>query len=315
MSDFVLYHANCTDGLAAAYCAWKALPKEATFIPVNYSEPFPKLNLTSEDTVYIVDFCYSFEVLQNSLPKGCCVVVLDHHKTAKQDFDKIISCEDWTGTGIFDLSKSGAMLAWNWFMDGKPAPAIIEHIQDRDLWKFDLPATADVIAGLRVFKDSHRFEVFDKLVYDDAGDFNTEMVKKLSSVGAILNEKTAKDCEGFARKGSEKIRTILFHGHKTALYNTTTLISEIGAAVLRSGQCYDVSMSFFVTSDLKMVFSLRSHDKGANVDVSSICKMYGGGGHRNAAGFTMGLTEGSKFIESLCLIPEDAGAGHLKGVV
>lgn len=302
MSNFVLYHNNCTDGLAAAYCAWKVLPKETTFIPVNYSQAFPKLDITPEDNVYIVDFCYPFEVLQKSLPKGCRVVVLDHHKTAQQDFEKIVNHEDWVGTGSFDLNKSGAMLAWEWFMDGKDPPAIIQHVQDRDLWKFELPATADVIAGLRAFKDSHKFEVFDTLVYDDKGSFNTEMVKKLSSIGSVLNEKSAKDCNEFARKGSEKVRAVIFHGHKTALYNTTTLISEIGAAVLRSGQCYDVSMSFFVTSDLKMVFSLRSHDKGGNVDVAKIAKGFGGGGHTNAAGFTMELKEGGDFIANLAVI-------------
>lgn len=193
MSNFVLYHNNCTDGLAAAYCAWKTLPKETTFIPVNYSQTFPKLDLTPEDKVYILDFCYPFEVLQNSIPRGCHVVVIDHHKTAFEEFEKIVNYDGWVGRGIFDLNRSGAMLAWEWFMKGAEPPEIIKHVQDRDLWRFELPATSDVIAGLRAFKDSHKFEVFDTLVYDDEGSFNTEMVKKLSSIGSVLNEKNAKD--------------------------------------------------------------------------------------------------------------------------
>lgn len=315
MANYVLYHSNCTDGFAAAYSAWKGLSGNATFIPVNYSQPFPDIELTADDTVYLLDFCYPFEVLQKVLPKDSTIIVIDHHKTMQETFEKIVSCEDWIGTGVFDLNKSGAVLAWEWFMQGEDVPVIIQHVQDRDLWKFDMPATADVIAGLRALKDSHKFEVFDTLVYDGGGNYASEMLKKLTTMGSVLNDKTTKDCEGYARSGSEKIRTILFHGHKTALYNTTSLISDIGAAVLRNGEGYDVSLSFFVSSDLKMIFSLRSYDKGSNVDVSSIAKMYGGGGHRNAAGFTMGLKEGSQFIESLYLIPQEDEVCHLKGGV
>ena len=302
MANYVLYHSNCTDGLAAAYCAWKGLEGDATFIPVNYSQPFPKLDLTEDDIVYLLDFCYPFEVLQEVLPKGCAVIVLDHHKTMQENFEKIVACEDWIGSGVFDTTKSGAMLAWEWFMAGEDAPVIIQHVQDRDLWKFEMPATADVIAGLRALKDSHKFEVFDTLVYDGEDSYAREMIKKLTTMGSVLNDKTAKDCETFAKKDSEKVRAVLFSGYKTALYNTTTLISEVGAAILRNGQGYDVSMSFFVTSDLKMVFSLRSYDKGANVDVAKIAKGFGGGGHTNAAGFTMALKEGSDFIRGLEVI-------------
>ena len=41
------------------------------------------------------------------------------------------------------------------------------------------------------------------------------------------------------------------------------------------------------------VFSLRSTDDG--MDVSEIAKQYGGGGHRNAAGFTVSLDRAREF--------------------
>ena len=41
------------------------------------------------------------------------------------------------------------------------------------------------------------------------------------------------------------------------------------------------------------VFSLRSSDDGA--DVSEVAKQYGGGGHRNASGFTVSFAQAQAF--------------------
>ena len=45
------------------------------------------------------------------------------------------------------------------------------------------------------------------------------------------------------------------------------------------------------------VFSLRSTDEG--MDVSEIAKLYGGGGHRNAAGFTVSFETARSFEQPL----------------
>lgn len=44
---------------------------------------------------------------------------------------------------------------------------------------------------------------------------------------------------------------------------------------------FDASASYFINKDGEVVFSLRS----AQMDVQEIAKLYGGGGHKNAAGF------------------------------
>lgn len=69
-------------------------------------------------------------------------------------------------------------------------------------------------------------------------------------------------------------------GHKVLCVNATVLSSEIAGALAENrpfGVCW------FERGDGKRVYSLRSRDGG--VDVSEVAKMYGGGGHRNAAGF------------------------------
>lgn len=183
-------------------------------------------------------------------------------------------------------------------MDGLTPPAIICHIQDRDLWRFELPATADIIAGLKALKDSHKFEIFDTLVFNEDGSYSVEILKKITMIGSILNDRDRKECESFTKQRS-KVAAVNFMGYKTAVYNTTTLISEMGSTILRSNQGFDISMSYFVTSKFDMVFSLRSYEKGENVDVGSIAKSLGGGGHKNAAGFKLPAKEGMEFLQNL----------------
>ena len=301
MANYVLYHANCLDGLGAAYSAWKRLgAKDTQYIQVQYDSDFPDIALKQGDTVVVLDFSFRLEVMQRHVPQECTLVMIDHHEKAKVHFDDIMQARGTSLTfGRFDTSKSGAVLAWEFYHTGKPVPLLLQLIQDRDLWKFEIPSTQAVIAGLRATAKHTNFEFFDPLVFSPDGSENIEALKRLALKGDVLLARDAQECETYARPGSNKVAAVQFMGYKTALYNTTTLISDIGAAVLRSGQGYDVSMSYFVTSDLKMVFSLRSYDKGSNVDVGDLARRLGGGGHRNASGFTLSLSDGSALVEML----------------
>jgi oligoribonuclease NrnB/cAMP/cGMP phosphodiesterase (DHH superfamily) len=58
------------------------------------------------------------------------VVVLDHHKSAQKDLDGVEFAQ-------FDMNRSGAQMAWDYFHPNEPRPVHIEHIGDRDLWKFE----------------------------------------------------------------------------------------------------------------------------------------------------------------------------------
>ena len=60
-----------------------------------------------------------------------------------------------TGTHFarFDMGRSGAVLAWDYFFGGpstgRPRPWIVEYVQDRDLWAWKLPRSKEVSAYLR----------------------------------------------------------------------------------------------------------------------------------------------------------------------
>jgi len=60
MTNLVIYHANCMDGVAAAWVAMNALVEPAEFIAAQYGQEPP--DVLSKD-VYILDFSYKRDVL------------------------------------------------------------------------------------------------------------------------------------------------------------------------------------------------------------------------------------------------------------
>jgi oligoribonuclease NrnB/cAMP/cGMP phosphodiesterase (DHH superfamily) len=257
---YVLYHNNCYDGFGAAYSAWKSLGDSAKYIPVSYGAPPPAM--PDAELIYIVDFSYFPEVLAK-LAETCPVVVIDHHKTAEE---RLKDFKAPNLTVIFDMTKSGALLTWEYFHgDGfKQAPALIRHISDRDLWKFEMEGSKEIHSALVSYPFD--FEVWDKFEVD-----------KLKAEGVTCErfEKSVVDkiCKGaFKRKVDDYVVPVV---------NTTQSWSEVGHELLQRFPEAPFVASFTIFDD-QVMWSLRSRP---DFDVSAIAKKYGGGGHAQAAGF------------------------------
>jgi len=136
-----IYHSNCLDGFAAAWSVRHALADEVEFYKGVHQQPPP--DVTGRDVI-LVDFSYSREVLLAMLKTANSITIFDHHITAEQDLAELLA----SGTiyGKFDMSKSGAMLAWLWFNPGQSVPKLIEYVQDRDLWTFKLDGCTEINA-------------------------------------------------------------------------------------------------------------------------------------------------------------------------
>ena len=91
MSNLVLYHSNCIDGLMAAYlmhCHFKEHKEQCDFLAVNYNEPIQ--DVTGKN-VYIVDFSYKPEILLEASKVANKIVMMDHHLTAAQSWGGYIN--------------------------------------------------------------------------------------------------------------------------------------------------------------------------------------------------------------------------------
>lgn len=276
MRPIVIYHAGCADGFCAAWVARASLGKDCDFVPAHYGDAPPDV---SGMYVCILDFSYKRNVMRQVIAQAEFVVVLDHHQTAQAELAGLaeeISREggSWEPVIQFDMDKSGGRLAWEYFFAKQMAsPWLVDYTEDRDLWRHALPYSREVNACLR----SHPmdFDLWDAFaVYD-----------RETAIAAFLVEGTAilRSQQQIVDHHVRVAHDVEFDGLKGRGVNATVLASEIAGELARGlafGACY------FDRADGARVWSLRSAPDGA--DVSEIAKRRGGGGHRHAAGFTVG---------------------------
>jgi oligoribonuclease NrnB/cAMP/cGMP phosphodiesterase (DHH superfamily) len=264
MKPLCIYHGNCADGFAAAWVVRKALNGEVDFHGGVYQNPPPDV---AGRKVILVDFSYKLHVMRDIAAAADGLTILDHHKSAIEDLAPMVG--QIGVTTDFDLNRSGARIAWDWYFKPAECPKLIEHIEDRDLWRFRLPKTREIQAA--VFSYPYDFEVWDKLMIAD--------LDKLATEGAAIERKHHKD---IAELIAVTKRSMVIGGHDVQVANLPYTMSSDAGHQMGKGEPF---AACYWDTPSGRVFSLRSPDDG--LDVSEIAKLYGGGGHAHASGFRM----------------------------
>jgi len=257
------YHANCTDGAAAAAVIKRKYP-QAEFLPMNHGDP-----ITADPSgkkIFIVDFSFPPEVLEKIRSQATEVHWYDHHKTALPIRDKI-------GWGTLDLSESGASLTWKQEYPGQALPKILAYVKDKDLWEWKLPDSRAVSMDLRntVGVLNPENDVWKRLI--DQLDEST--FKKIVERGEYALQAQRLNILSGVKYGFE----LEFHGHRAFAVNWSLEASDIGEYIYKE-MGYPIAVLFYYTGKV-WSFSLRS----PSVDVSNLAQKYGGGGHPGASGF------------------------------
>jgi oligoribonuclease NrnB/cAMP/cGMP phosphodiesterase (DHH superfamily) len=262
MKGLCLYHDHCADGFAAALAVWLVYGDSFEYLPVRYGEEPPEI--LNRDVI-IVDFSYPRKTLERMKIASSEILVIDHHQTAEDDLKGLDYC-------IFDNSKSGAVLAWEHFHPAMQVPDLFKYVQDRDLWKWELPNSREINASLRILKKDFK-------VWKDAC-FNDAYFKTLASEGFAIVKYQDSCIESVVNRADIKI--IELGGYDVPIINVTHLVSETVGALAKF---YPFAVGYYDLPD-RRYFSLRSRQK-TGVNVAEIAKQYGGGGHANAAGFSI----------------------------
>jgi len=278
-----IYHGNCADGFGAAWAVRHALgDRDVEFHAGVYGNPPP--DVKGRDVV-IVDFSYKRPVIDAIGRAASSLLILDHHKTAADDLAGLRAPKTWLDhveqaaldcmenaepvRALFDMNRSGAGIAWDFFHPGQPRPRLVDHIEDRDLWRFLLPHTREIQAA--VFSYPYDFTVWDELFSAD--------LELMAKQGEAIERKHHKDIAELV--GVTKRRMVI-GGFSVPVANLPYTLTSDAGNLMAAGEPF--AACYWDTPDGR-VFSLRSREDGA--DVSAIAKSYGGGGHRNASGFRM----------------------------
>ena len=272
-----IYHDNCADGVAAAWVVERGCPPNSNidFVPAQYGDAPPDVK---GKHVYIVDFSYDLDTLKEIACDAKSLVVLDHHQSSK---DAVLELQWWARergmnnvTCWHEQSLSGAMLAWRFFFPMRTAPKLIQHVQDRDLWRFKLSGTKAVMA--HVFSYPLTVDNFDYLV----GQFDYDR-KEFERVG-----------EAILRAHDKNVATVVERGAYISKLGEWEIpvcnapgffASDIGHILSKD---YPFAAVYSI-KDGTMLVSLRSAEDGA--DVAKVAERYGGGGHKHASGFTVSV--------------------------
>lgn len=269
MKPVLIYHADCPDGFGSRFAFWMKYRDEMEYIPAAYGRPIPE-NLEGRDIVF-ADFSYKPDILLDIRKKAKSLKIIDHHVSAHNLIKNLgsMAYDEY----VYDINRSGASLCWSYLFPDKKVPHFINVIEDRDIWKWNLKDSKNLILYLDSFPYS--IEKWQEFLFD----FEPESPK----YSEILMQGSA-----IRRYKDSTVEVLLNSKHKMVIdgneiwaVNSPYLRDDIGEQ-LCVGEPF--SAVYFMDKD-QYRFSLRSSDSG--IDVSIIASKLGGGGHRNAAGFTI----------------------------
>lgn len=307
MKPLVLFHADCADGSAAAFAAWCKFGETAEYRAVAHGDPPPE-DVEGRD-VYILDFSFAPSLVDRVAMEANRVVVVDHHKTAvewyrqtwvdraersyRQIREGLLPVQRgeilWEPPPnvelVLDLAHSGAVLAWNHFHPGAPVPEVLPYVEDRDLWHWAMPSSREVSAALEARGVREDWRVLCQLHEEPVRRYRLWETERdlLIAEGATLLRAQAQRV-AYLVSIAERV-TLPGHGAALAV-NTPVLQSEVGEALaLAARDRGDLPLGVAWYRDGRAGTHRVSLRSVGEVDCSAIARRYGGGGHKNAAGF------------------------------
>jgi nanoRNase/pAp phosphatase (c-di-AMP/oligoRNAs hydrolase) len=157
-------------------------------------------------------------------------------------------------------------------MDNRPN--LVRYIEDRDLWRFNWPNSKEVNAWIQ--------------------SFDIDLQVWINEVAPTIESRPLTDIisegKSLLRQQDKLVKSICYNAKLQRLdeymapyVQTNILMSEVCDYMLKVSypEC-PFSFYSFERKDGKIQYGLRSR---SDFDVSIIAKKYGGGGHKQAAGF------------------------------
>lgn len=312
----VLYHANCQDGLFAAYVTWLQYGDKAVYIPVNYkpiqditpeeavkyifkkaSTDYGNMNPTSSykaelfsETDYpfidliVVDYCFPASHIDYLSKTFRSMLIVDHHATAFKDIQSKYASSFRDSTT--ELGVKIAQIHGNVFMVfsevDSGAKATFKHLnKDQPVPSYiELVSDRDLwkfdLKLSKVFHDG--IELLALPTFAAIRDYIDNNMAKLVEVGTMFKKYKDRQLEGFKKSGAVPV-TITINGtlHKAVIINQNPKFASDLCDLLLQDEEPQIAICYCILKyDDKVLLSIRSKQ---GVDSSLISLYYGGGGH------------------------------------
>lgn len=315
MGEYILcLHHNDRDGYMAAGCVLLKHQDIPVYTKaVDYKEPLSEAYMEEQyekaELIYLVDYSISTEAnVEFAYKYRDKIVWIDHHASSLRTLEKYPDLRQLAGYRCVGLS--GALLAWVWYKADTLPMYLTYYIHRHD--ELDKKEINEIIKALdppTIILYTHRYDTWDmdgRVAYFNFGNFNFDDPSRCAS--AIENI-TQEDFEGIIEDG-KLIRNYVVNEYQGIIteYGTEIKIlygdkeySCIAVNMHRPNSlkfgdyadCYDILMPFYWngTGFTYSLYKGALSDKTKDLDLSKIAELFSGGGHPNAAGFTISKPE------------------------
>jgi hypothetical protein len=272
-----IYHAGCPDGFGAAWAAWQAWGEDALYLPRSHDDVLCARDWAG-DYLLFADIAPPPEAWRELAAQVERLVVLDHHVSARDRYrGNPALVAEVEGAGhrvVFDLAHSGAVLTWQHLHEERPLPGLLAYVEDQDLWRWQLPASREVNATISSHLRS--FETWGRLA--------ATPVETLAAEGRPILRALRMEVD----RALASAHRVELAGLVLEAVNARVQRAEIGHELAERRAFGTPAGVVYRLSERRVDISLYSV---GDFDVARIAESLGGGGHRNAAGFSVPLAE------------------------
>lgn len=278
-----IWHHNDNDGRLSAYIAARALRRQygddnvdIVLHEMDYSKQPDFRTVESGSPCVITDFSFSPEKMRELLAITDDVIWIDNHKTAIEALADVRRADGSEIRGIRGIEDSATLLAWNYFNYPVKTvvPEVVALVDDYDAWKHKLGGTmAFHLAS--AMNDTNPG-------WHDSRNFWARMLDNPASLDYVKQQGQAiREYVDFTK--AERLAKYGWIGRMAGYDGDILCLSGVrGSKSFDSADDRPAVLCAYEHDGEKFNVSLYS-DQG--IDVSEICKMHGGGGHKGAAGF------------------------------
>ncbi len=285
--NYVIFHKNCFDGYSSFILLHKKklIDHDAIIFPDYPSSKNIPINIADKNII-IVDVAYNISVIKEIIALAKSVLFIDHHDSIHND---VLSIDNSKFKYIYDINECGASLVWKTFYVGS-SPLFIKYIRDNDIGLWKMKYSKEFIIALGV---KYELTLKPNVIKKWNNLFSVKYVNKLITIGLVYSEYNEYLCsEYFSRYSLVSFPSDLIYNkytdffkkpaqYKVCIYNgACPNITALSVYALSKIDCDFVLFWNYNFDKKETIISMRSQN---NMDVGAIAKLFGGGGHINAA--------------------------------
>jgi len=272
-----IYHNTDLDGKCSAAIVKHRHP-EVELIPYNYGEEIdPAVMKATQEAIFIVDVSLPWELME-SLGTYNDLIWIDHHEPKIKEAEE----RGFAPAGIRRVGSAACELCWEYFYPKTKVPICVTLLGRYDVWdQSDKWTWENQILpfqwAMRLYNWSPDDPAWALCVFDPDPEaiFIGGTIKTGMTCLEFQKQQDINYCKATAFEGR-------FYDLRAVIINKALTNSQTWESVYNPLR-HDLMISFYLNKEGKWLISLYSDKE--NIHCGEICKQFGGGGHKGAAGF------------------------------